>query len=227
MFGLGRLAHFWIGSCARCGDECRVGLCATCRAQGVLSYTTSSGLPCWGIGKYDGLLAERIGRLKFHDETAIALHLGNALAQLLPQELVSCSLLPVPLHPVRLCERGYNQSTLLASAIRRKNSPAISVDLLARTSQTAQQSRLERAERKGNTSGAFTAVSRHPAMKPRQGVQLLIVDDVITSGSTVESCAEALRRAGWSVRGAICCALALNDAQFTADVVTKSQAKTR
>lgn len=227
MFGLGYLAHVWIGFCARCGSECRMGLCVNCQEQGLLKHTTPGGVSCWGLGRYDDQLAEWIGRLKFHDETILALHLGDALGQLLPDELRACSLLPVPLHPVRLCERGYNQSALLARAIRRKMSPAISFDVLFRTSQTAQQSRLGQSERKGNMNNAFLAIPLPDERNLRQvrDAQILLVDDVITSGSTIDSCALALRSAGWQVKGAICCAIARNDAIFEAAAPAKSQTK--
>jgi ComF family protein len=102
-------------------------------------------------------------------------------------------LTPVPLHPSRLRQRGFNQSLLLAREVGRTQSIPV-VEALIRTRRTNSQVRLGAAERAGNVAGAL-------AVLPGQmvtGRSFLLVDDVITTGATLGACASALLDAGAS-----------------------------
>lgn len=101
-------------------------------------------------------------------------------------------IIPVPLHIRRLRWRGFNQSLLLAQAIGQKEKIAVEPFLLERTRSTAPQIQLSEKERKSNVQGAFT-VSDPERL---QGTCVLLVDDVYTSGATVNECARVLRRSG-------------------------------
>lgn len=99
------------------------------------------------------------------------------------------ALVPVPLHPVRLRERGFNQSDVLAEAVaRRARRPLLR--LLERTRATRAQWRLGRGAREGNLAGAFRALAR------LDGRRVLLIDDVCTTGETLEGCARVLKAAG-------------------------------
>jgi competence protein ComFC len=98
---------------------------------------------------------------------------------------------PVPLGLARLAERGYNQSSLLARPLSLALNVPYRPQVLTRARETRSQVGLTAAERRLNVSGAFTA---HPNWPP--GCRILLVDDVATSGSTLEACAEALFAAG-------------------------------
>ena len=103
-------------------------------------------------------------------------------------------LVPVPLHPRKERERGYNQSRLLAGALARAAGAGARVETwLRRTTDTVSQTHHDRKARQANLKNAF-ALARGPRLNP--GQHMILVDDVFTTGSTLNSCALVLRRAG-------------------------------
>jgi len=105
---------------------------------------------------------------------------------------------PVPLHAVRLRERGYDQAALLADSLARALGAPFVPGLLVRIRATREQSRLSAAGRRANLAGAF-AVPRPEAVRGRS---VLLVDDVLTTGSTLDAAGGALRAAGAETLGA-------------------------
>jgi ComF family protein len=103
-------------------------------------------------------------------------------------------LVPVPLHWRRLWARRFNQSAALATTISGESGVPIAVGALKRVKATAQQVGLSRTERAANIQGAFSVPEEGKAAVA--GRRLVLVDDVLTSGSTVDGCARALLRAG-------------------------------
>jgi ComF family protein len=129
--------------------------------------------------------------LKFHDETARAAHLGRHLSPFLTEFGAIDGLVPVPLHPRRLRERGFNQALLLARHAA-AGQVAVRDDLLARIRATPHQVGLDAEQRRANVHGAFAV----PSGRDLIGMNLVLVDDVLTTGSTLGNCAEALAHAG-------------------------------
>jgi ComF family protein len=130
--------------------------------------------------------------LKFRNELACGRVLGQLFASCLlargaalPQAIV-----PVPLAPRRYRQRGYNQASELALSIRRVTGLRVTSDVAVRQRETAEQAGLDRKARRRNVTGAF-AVSA-----PLHARHIAILDDVVTTGSTVRELAEVLRRAG-------------------------------
>jgi ComF family protein len=127
------------------------------------------------------------------------LHLAPALAAWMRRSgaalLADADLLvPVPLHWTRLFARRYNQSAVLAQAIRAAGGPPVTVDCLIRRRRTPSQGKRNAAARQRNVAGAF-------ALKPGrrvEGKRVVLIDDVFTTGATVGECARVLRRAGAS-----------------------------
>lgn len=115
----------------------------------------------------------------------------RAGATLLPQTDI---ILPVPLHARRLWQRRYNQSALLAQALGRAAKIPCLPDGLKRQRHTIPQKGLSRSERHSNVRGAFAVTPRH-ADKIR-GKKVMVIDDVFTSGATLNECARILKRAG-------------------------------
>ena len=101
---------------------------------------------------------------------------------------------PVPLHWTRLFSRRYNQAALLAGALGRIAGKTVVPDLLVRRRRTPSQGTLTRAERARNVRGAFAVAPRRAGVA--SGARMLLIDDVLTTGATVEAAAAALRRAG-------------------------------
>jgi ComF family protein len=127
-------------------------------------------------------------------------HLAHPLAQLLLQRLhreisnyAPQTIIPVPLHPKRLRERGYNQSLLVAQQLGSALKIDISSDYLLRIRATRSQTDLTRKERQQNLHGAFTL---HGAITPQR---ILLVDDVVTTTATCRECATILVSAGHEV----------------------------
>jgi len=104
----------------------------------------------------------------------------------------SDALLPIPLHPRRKRERGYDQALLLGRVLARRLDRPLLTGALVRSRYTSQQSLLPLRQRRDNMRGAF-AVRRPAAV---QGLSLLLVDDVLTTGTTARECAKVLKEAG-------------------------------
>jgi ComF family protein len=140
---------------------------------------------------YDGPVAEAIKRFKFNRQMAFLPVMQLWLQRPLCRELAAAAdlLVPVPLHKRRLKSRGFNQALLLARAF--SESP-FSREALVRTRHTVPQVELKPRERKANVKGAFAI--NDPALV--KGKQVLLVDDLYTTGATVKECARILRRAG-------------------------------
>lgn len=143
-------------------------------------------------GSYDvAVLAKLIGSLKYGGWSA----LGEALPELLDplgNELPSKGvLIPLPLHPKRQRERGFNQADVIARALAKTSGLPVA-NLLRRTKATKQQAKLTEAERAVNVAGAFQVLEGLEEV-PKYGI---IVDDVITTGATLGAAASVLRQAG-------------------------------
>jgi ComF family protein len=142
-----------------------------------------------------GVVREFIHRFKYDHERFLRLPLGAWLAAALEDERLTRTpidaIVPVPLHPTRFRERGFNQATLLAEQLAAHAKIPV-VEALRRTRYTTTQTRLDRHERMENLRNAFR-VRQSAAVQSRH---LLLVDDVFTTGSTVDECARVLRLAG-------------------------------
>lgn len=182
--------------CAGCG---RVGalLCPSCCAT-LRPYPASERLHLHGIDEvriafiFEGALRQAIHQLKYQRVRRMAEPLGTLLASHVhAHPLPSDALIPVPLHPHRLRERGFNQSELLAHGVAQACGTLLHTAGLVRSRNTAHQMELDFLARQENVRGAF--VWHSPSPPP---VRVLLVDDVLTTGATMSACAEALRAAG-------------------------------
>jgi len=138
--------------------------------------------------------------LKHGDRTHVARALGRWMRRAGAEVLEGADMLvPVPLHWTRLIARRYNQAGLLAHAIHTAGGPPVAPDWLLRRRRTPSQGRLGPAARTRNVRGAF-AVRRTRDFK---GKRIVLIDDVLTTGATVEECARVLRRAGAAFVGVL------------------------
>jgi len=119
---------------------------------------------------------------------------------------------PVPLHATRLLMRRYNQSALLAQELGRQTGLPVMVDLLKRTRRTDLQRGKNPRERRRNVRGAFTV---RPGRKARlAGARIVLIDDVMTTGATVNACARALKAAGAVAVDVLCVARVASAERF-------------
>lgn len=146
----------------------------------------------WALGLHRGVLREAVHHVKFGGRQALGEALGAYLAANVhePPEVI----IPVPLHPSRHRERGYNQAARIAAGLSRQlGVPVVEGDLL-RLRRTGEQTRRDRSERWRNLDGAFGVCrGRIPAWAGRDA---LLVDDVLTTGATAAAAAAVLRATG-------------------------------
>jgi len=141
---------------------------------------------------YEGPVEPAVQRFKYEGWRRLAAPLAQLIAERLAIEgLAARWLIAVPLHPERLRQRGYNQAELLASDLRHRMRLSSPQGELVRTRSTPPQVGRDRLRRFENVSGAF--VWRGASLA---GESILLVDDVATTGATLDACANALRAAG-------------------------------
>jgi ComF family protein len=143
-------------------------------------------------GLYEGLLLDLVVRLKYRSEERLASFLGRRMADALPTDGNFDLILPVPLHVSRLRERGFNQSVLLARRVGKWIGVKADLLLLRKDRPTPPQATLHVEERRKNLRGAFRL---EDAARVR-GKTVLLVDDVATTGATLNEAARVLKKAG-------------------------------
>jgi ComF family protein len=145
------------------------------------------------FASFAGALADAVRRFKYGDRPDLARPLGHLLRCAVRDAGLHADLVvPVPLHPRRLAERGYNQAALLAAHAAREIGAPLAARALLRLRDTAQQAHLTRALRIENVAGGFCV--REP--RRVRGRAVLLIDDVVTTGATLQACSEALVAAG-------------------------------
>jgi ComF family protein len=177
--------------CKSCCDSCRFVPKAANHEQH-LRLASPILVSTAGAYVFEGAVREAIHTLKYHHKPRIALPLGDLLLRYLEAHpIVVDAVVPVPLHPDRLKMRGYNQAALLAKRLAQQLGVRLLENEVGRVRNTSQQADLSRAARLDNVHGAFAWGGTAPP--PRR---VLVIDDVLTTGATVASVAQALHAAG-------------------------------
>ncbi len=180
---------------------------AFCDACGPLIERAPEGLwPGAGMSvaaayEYGGPMADAIARVKYAQRSDLIPALGQLLAQAATPFAGSvCCVVPLPLHPRKLRERGYNQSALLAAWVARGLGVPLDARVLARVRDTPAQAGLDRAQRPANVRGAFRVrmreLDRYGSLGRSAPARALLIDDVRTTGATLAAAAEALSASG-------------------------------
>lgn len=179
--------------CDRCGHPTHNARCRWCEL--LPAYVRAVRSVCWELPETSAQAI--VHALKYGGWPAVADGMGERIARLdWPADVRRewTAIVPVPLGSGRMRERGYNQSDLLAHAVHRRLGIPVWPDVLARTRHTSSQTRLTPEERLRNVSGAFHAPASVRAKL--RGAHLMLVDDVVTTASTLNACAAALYDGG-------------------------------
>lgn len=190
--------------CPRCGVPRLRNQCGCADLDPLIAYARSAYV-------YDGWVATAVKRLKYQGEPSRAEHLAALMAPLLGAFEQIDGLVPVPLHASREKQRGYNQSALIAEQIFQLTGiPVVSV--LRRTRKTVSQTSLSGYDRKKNVAGVFEV---DPTWAPRAGGRYVLVDDVRTTGATLNACVDALRPLRPAMIGVLTFALDMHRERLT------------
>ncbi|MCX6361244.1 MAG: ComF family protein [Armatimonadetes bacterium] len=185
-------------ACRRCGAEAerlpgaverRTNLCRRCAGGQAFAFIAARG-----AFAYSGLVQTAIHRLKYDRRRRLAEPLAMAMLPALaraPFADRSFVLVPVPLHPSKLRQRGFNQAELLASTLAEQTGLPLILDAVRRVRATEPQARLKGRHRFANVEDAFEGVPGALA-----GLEVLLIDDVVTTLATANACSVALLRAG-------------------------------
>lgn len=192
-------------TCGKCGkmlaEESRKGLCRDCRER---KHEFRRGYTC---SQYDLYERAMIMDLKYRDKSYIGEKLGLAMADRLEMEnrLAAAEgrigvhpdiVIPVPLHEGRMEERGYNQAELIARPAAERLGAELDTGILFRKKKTPAMKDLGAVERRQNMQDAFGI--REGAEKNAEGKNILVIDDIYTTGATLDACARVLYEAGAS-----------------------------
>lgn len=207
------LTVFLESSCPLCDRTTASSICSSCRKQLSQSqlanplHQASSDLPVLAWGAYQGSLRQAMAALKYNQKPDLAEFLGKNLGQVWQQQgqiqlggsAIRPIVVPIPLHEDKLRQRGFNQAELLARWFCRTTHLPLMANGLVRVRATKAQHGLGAAARQENLSDAFDLGHAWQKTKPTQPV--LLIDDIYTTGATVRSAADTLKRYGISVVG--------------------------
>lgn len=176
-------------ACVQCGTpiEC-YGKCSRCAKN---NFCFDEG---FAVYVYKDFPREAILRFKFGDMYKYAEYFGYTMARYADISDIPFVdyVVPVPIHEWKLLKRGYNQSLLLAQVYAREREEDC-VELLVRVKNTKPQNKLSRNERDKNIKGAFALKDEKIDLK---GKSVLLIDDIFTTGSTINECARILKKYG-------------------------------
>lgn len=175
--------------CFLCGYPIPDGSCAECRRT---EFTFDSAV---SVAVYEGTLKDAIHKLKYSGHKVLGPYLGHLLVDYLHSRRkfisnIDC-IVPLPIHSSRLAQRGFNQADLLAREVGQAFSLPVLMRAIERTTPTHPQVDLSIEDRRTNVVDAFSPVRGGDV----DGRVVLLIDDVFTTGSTVDSAARALRKA--------------------------------
>lgn len=173
-------------SCSRCGHFTSKLDCSNC-----YDWYGDQPVQVIGVAPYRGVYRELIHTLKYSGREDLARPMGSLMAEKIRTAGLCTKfdlVIPVPLHPAKEKERGFNQSWLLAREAAKSLSLPLADNVLGRTLYQSKQSALGRRDRRTNAGGSFTLINAEII----KGKKILLVDDIITTGSTILACVQTL-----------------------------------
>ena len=179
-------------ACLSCKHESPLLICARCHSK--IIKIKSQEQNNYSYAEFEGLFKNLIYQFKFENKFALSKPFAQFLEDALPADILPKidMLIPVPLHLKKLRKRKYNQSALLAKDLAGRLNRPYSPHVLIKPHATPSQTELSRSLRKENIRNAFGIAHAEKIA----GKQILLVDDVCTTGATLHECAKMLKRAG-------------------------------
>ena len=192
---LRQIQSFNFDTCSRCGEGISSSAqeqCAACRnAPPPFAKATA-------VGPYDGKLRGLIHLLKYHNVRPAAATLAKQLLPVLQAHRVEIGerplMIPIPLHRNKFRARGFNQAEEIARALRKFTGYDLKLHVMQRRRDTASQTGMTAHQRRENVRGAFVIKPQHK--RDVAGRNVILMDDVMTTGATAAECARVLVRAG-------------------------------
>ena len=183
--------------CGRCWDNCEVA-----RASDLPSFKSVDRCAAAFLMHHrpEDPVRAIVHSLKYDGRRILAGSISQRWARCFPSDLLheDAVWIPVPQYWARRLQRGFNQSLLLAKGLQKELGIAIETRLLYRIKHTRSQTRLTPAQRRANVRGAFRVSKKRPVPD-----SIVLIDDVITTGATMEECARTLKKAGAKWIGAV------------------------
>lgn len=186
-----KLVYIFEPKCKRCGKELedeRKEYCSDCSLK---KHYFKTGIAAF---KYNGMISKSIYKFKYHNRRSYATFYGDAIGRVYGREIYrwNCDvIIPVPIHYKRRVKRGYNQAELIATELGRKLNIPVDDKYLFRVSNTRPMKELDKTDRKKNVEKAFKIYKNVVKYK-----KIILVDDIYTTGNTLDACAKVLLEAG-------------------------------
>lgn len=180
-------------TCEKCGKilnkESHKNICNDC---GETAHYFDKGYTCTQYGLYERAM---IMDFKYRDKSWIGRKIGEIMAERISLENIDVDMvIPVPVHKSRMEERGYNQAEILARVVAKGLGKPMETGLIERKEETKAMKDLGRWERIENTKNAFSIVSEKKSTI--EGSKILLIDDIYTTGATLDGCCKVLKNAG-------------------------------
>ncbi|MEO1622765.1 MAG: ComF family protein [Cyanobacteria bacterium J06632_3] len=197
--------------------DCQRQIASTCYPIQGWQLAATDNINIGALGEYRGTLKQAILALKYNNRPDVAHSLGAALAKrwLGQPQRPSTNLyaVPIPLHPNRLAQRGYNQAELIAATFCRVSGLPMLSHGLVRAQDTLPQHQLGLQARQENLQSAFSVGKSFKRLQQEVKIrpQILLIDDIYTTGTTAQSAAKTMTAAGAQVIGMLSLARAVND----------------
>ena len=175
-------------TCNICGKPTQYDICESCRSKKFFFDKNTA------IYLYDDLIRDLLHSMKFRNKRHIAIGLGRLMAKQIKEIPPSTVLVPVPMHKKKQSERGFNQSSIIAAGISKAFNIPVE-EILIRTRDTPPQHGLHPAMRIENVYDAFNINKNHSP----QDKHIIVIDDIFTSGSSLNECARVLKENGAAI----------------------------
>ena len=188
-----KLVYIFEPKCKKCGkelDDEEKEYCFDCRVK---KHYFKTGIAAF---KYNNMISKSIYKFKYHNRRSYATFYGDAISKVYGKEILrwNCDvIIPVPIHNKRRIKRGYNQAELIAVELGKRLNIYVDSKYLFRVSNTRPMKELDKTNRKKNVEKAFKIYKNVVKYK-----KIILVDDIYTTGSTLDACSKVLLEAGAS-----------------------------